>query len=182
MKNLISSIVLLGIITLLVWMLSTPSETLIQENVTTSGGIDAYMNNFSMKTLTEDGRPAMSIDAERLELDNESGQASLRFPDIKVVDSTRQNWRITADAGAMDQQGRILELSNKVLIRNTDGEPIRIETERLRIEVDTQLISSQHQVLLTTADTSLRSEGMLIDNVSGTLELLEEVRGRHVPE
>lgn len=182
MKNLFSSILLLGAVALVIWLVSDEGGTILQEPVTRSAGIDAYMNQFTMRTMTEDGRPAMRISAARMEVDDEAQQAALRSPDIQIIDSSRQRWRITADDGAIDNLGKIVELNNNVEITNTDGEPLKIETEQVLIEVDAQRITSEREVLMTMADTRLSSLGMVIDNLGGTLELLSDVRGQHVPE
>ncbi len=177
--KILLTLLLVALLAFSLWR-SPSLENIALPTDTPDEGIDAYMKNFSMKSMGTDGDIALTLSAESLEHDRASDYSRLKRPDIQLLDKQHQ-WRITASQGRIDQNRQQLSLEQQVVIEQIDQpDPVRITTDQLSIDLDAQIASTDQLVQLQTGDFALESNGLILDNQIGRLTLLTDVRGRYV--
>lgn len=143
--------------------------------------INLFIRDFTITAMTENGQPGYTLKAKRLEQYNDSEYAVIDEPVIELKKGDEQ-WQISATTGEIDDANQRLFLyGNVVLQQQNKPQPIRLETEQLEIDTRQQIASSVHTVTIIQQQFHLQSEGMLLNNASGQLELLNSVRGSYAP-
>jgi LPS export ABC transporter protein LptC len=66
-----------------------------------------------------------------------------------------------------------------MLQKNTDT-PLKLKTSKMRFNTKTQVANSNRPVDIKQGTLSLKSNGMIFNNVTGKLELLAGVNGTYV--
>ncbi|MCW8830712.1 MAG: LPS export ABC transporter periplasmic protein LptC, partial [Gammaproteobacteria bacterium] len=118
--------------------------------------------------------------AKLLEHYNDNDFASLSDPVLELKQGD-QHWLISAETGEIDDDNQRIMLRNRVVLQQQDtAQPIRLETEQLEIDTHQQIAKSTQTVSIIQQEFNLQSEGMILDNASGQLELLNNVEGRYV--
>ena len=142
--------------------------------------IDVFIQDFTLTAMTEDGRPAYVLKAERLEHYNDSDYAIIKSPIIELKQGD-QHWLINAKSGEIDDDRQSIMLRGSVVLQQQGKpQPIRLETEQLEIDNHQQIVKSMQTVSIIQQTFNLQSEGMILNNATGQLELLNRVKGHYV--
>ncbi|MCK5001703.1 MAG: LPS export ABC transporter periplasmic protein LptC [Gammaproteobacteria bacterium] len=142
--------------------------------------VDVFIQDFTLTAMSDDGKPAYILKAKRLEHYNDSNYAVINEPVIQLKQGDHR-WLISANSGEIDDENQIIILRNSVVLQQQDkAQPIRLETEQLEIDTRQQIAKSMHTVSIIQQEFTLQSKGMILDNASGQLELLNSVTGRYV--
>ncbi|MCW8923366.1 MAG: LPS export ABC transporter periplasmic protein LptC [Gammaproteobacteria bacterium] len=142
--------------------------------------VDIFMRDFTITAMNKDGLPAYIVKAKLLEHYNDNDFASLSDPVLELKQGD-QHWLISAETGEIDDDNQRIMLRNRVVLQQQDtAQPIRLETEQLEIDTHQQIAKSTQTVSIIQQEFNLQSEGMILDNASGQLELLNNVEGRYV--
>ena len=142
--------------------------------------IDVFIQDFTLTTMTDDGQPTYILKAKRLEHYNDNNYAILNEPVIELKQGD-QHWLITARIGEIDDDNQIIMLRGSVVLQQQNKpQPIRLETEQLEIDTRQQIVKSTQTVSIIQQEFNLQSEGMILNNATGQLELLNSVTGRYV--
>jgi len=142
--------------------------------------IDVFIQDFTLTAMSEDGNPSYILKAERLEHYNDNNYAIVSKPDIELKQG-EQHWLITADSGEIDDEKQSIMLrGNVVLQQQGKPQPIQLKTEQLEIDTRQQTAKSMQTVSIIQQKFNLQSKGMILNNASGQLELLNSVKGRYV--
>lgn len=137
------------------------------------------MNNFTMKAMDTTGTLALQLTANSLKQYDDRQLAILDKPVIQMIDDDTQ-WQIQSGQGHIDQHKKMIDLSQQVVITQIDSNQqhlIEIRTDTLNIDVEKQLARSDDAVQMTTHNSTLHANGMVLDKLSGKLQLLANVRG-----
>ena len=68
------------------------------------------------------------------------------------------------------------------MLQTNTSTPMRLETSKMSFNTRTQIANTDRQVDITQGEISLRSNGMVFNNVTGNLELLAGVNGTYVSQ
>jgi len=142
--------------------------------------VDAYAKDFTMLAMDERGQPYYTLTAELMEHFNDTGESEITEP---VFNINRDNdvWVISARRGTIDDDNIWVTLNDDVVMlqKNTDN-PLKLTTSEMRYNTRTQIADSDKRVHITQGELSLKSNGMVFNNVTGNLELLAGVNGLYV--
>ena len=142
--------------------------------------VDAYVRDFTMRSMDEQGRPYFTLKAELMEHFNDTGESEITAP---VFDIDRENdaWIISARRGTIDDDNVWVTLKDDVVMlqKNTET-PLKLKTSKMRYNTRTQIADSNKRVDITQGELSLNSNGMVYNNLTGNLELLAGVNGVYV--
>lgn len=142
--------------------------------------IDIFIRDFTITTMNDNGEPAYILKAKRLEHYNDSDYAVIDEPDIQLIQGDHR-WVISANAGEIDDANQRITLRGQVVLLQQDKQlPIRLETEQLEINTRQQIAISTQTVSITQQGFNLQSKGMILNNATGQLELLDSVKGSYV--
>ena len=142
--------------------------------------IDVFIQDFTLTAMTAEGKPAYVLKAKRFEHYNDSDYATIMEPIIELKQG-EQHWLINAKSGEInDDRQSIILRGSVVLQQQGETQPIRLETEQLEIDNHQQIVKSMQTVSIIQQEFNLQSEGMILNNATGQLELLNRVTGRYV--
>lgn len=166
-------IVLLGLI---LWWSQDSDEPVIRPTSDRTV-LDAFMNSFTMKAMDESGNIALILSADSLKHYSNTKLSELEQPRISMLDQAQQ-WHIQSRSGLIDKRKQHVKLQDDVIIKRVDdpaGE-FTITTDLLEIDITKQIASTDSTVTMINQDIELRSKGLLLDNQSGKLNLLADVK------
>lgn len=181
MKHLIS-LSIIAIAALLFWGSQAweNKKAIINLEASDPHYIDVFINDFTITTMSKNGTPDFILKAKRFEHYNDNDYAIISEPQIKLIQKDQQ-WRITAQAGEIDDENQqILLHGNVILQQQGKPQPVRLETEQLVINTDKQIAKSTQAVRIIQQEFDLKSIGMILNNATGKIELLNSVEGRYV--
>ena len=142
--------------------------------------IDVFIHDFTITAMGDNGKPAYTLKAKRLEHYNDNNYAVIKEPVIQLKQGV-QHWMINAKMGEIDDDNQIIVLRGSVVLQQLDKpQPLRLETEHLEIDARQQIVKSMQTVSIIQQEFNLQSEGMILNNTTGQLELLNSVSGHYV--
>ena len=144
--------------------------------------VDAYVRDFTMVSMNEHGLPYYTLEAELMEHFNDTGESEITAP-VFNIDRDRDAWVISAKRGTIDDDNTWVTLNDDVvMLQKTTDNPLKLTTSEMRFNTRTQIVNSDRKVNITQGELSLKSNGMIYNNLTGNLELLAGVSGIYVPK
>lgn len=142
--------------------------------------VDAYAKNFTMTSINKDGQPNYTLTADLMEHFNDSGESEITQP-VFNIDRDDNAWVISAKRGTIDDDNIWVTLNEDVVMlqKNSDN-PLQLNTSQMRFNTKTQIARSNKRVDITQGELSLKSNGMIFNNLTSDLELLAGVNGIYV--
>ena len=142
--------------------------------------VDAYVRDFTMLSMNENGQPYYTLTAELMEHFNDTGESEITKP-VFNIDKNDDAWVISARRGTIDDDNIWVTLNDDVIMlqKNSDT-PLKLETSKMRFNTRTQIANTDRRVDITQGELSLESNGMVYNNLTGNLELLAGVSGVYV--
>ena len=177
MKALLA-IIIVALLAVSLWRSGDKSPGILPEAATPEV-LQAYMNDFHMLAMDEQGKPALEMTADTMKQYSNRKLAELENPQITMRDASQQ-WRIVSQQGLVDSKQQTVALHNQVVLQQTSadsGRKLEIRTRSLNIDVDQQRARTDDAVTIIVDEAELRSQGMILDNRNGTLQLLADVQG-----
>ena len=177
MKALLA-IIIVALLAVSLWRSGDESPGILPEAATPEV-LQAYMNDFHMLAMDEQGKPALEMTADTMKQYSNRKLAELENPQITMRDASQQ-WRIMSQQGLVDSHQQTVALHNQVVLQQIDadsGRKLEIRTRSLNIDVDQQRARTDDAVTIIVDEAELHSQGMILDNRNGTLQLLADVRG-----
>ncbi len=142
--------------------------------------VDAYVRDFTMLSMDENGRPYYTLTADLMEHFNDTGEAEITAP-VFNIDRDADAWVISARTGTIDDDNIWITLNNDVvMLQKNTSTPMKLSTSMMRFNTRTQIANTDRKVSITQGELSLRSNGMVFNNLTGNLELLAGVNGTYV--
>jgi LPS export ABC transporter protein LptC len=92
-------------------------------------------------------------------------------------------WVVTADHGEVRIDWKTIELSGHVVITaSTEGNvPARLDTDRLLVEADRHVATTDSRVVMLVGDDQVTGVGMVVDLMGGRVQLKSQVNGTYAP-
>lgn len=141
--------------------------------------VDLFMRDFSLTNMDKNGNPSYTLQASYFEHYNDNTRSLIEKPVIHLL-QTNNRWMISAKTGEIDNEHNIIILHEDVVMQQQETDfPVRVETSQLEIDTVSQIARSHQTVNIIHKDLHLQSEGMILNNASGVLELLANVRGNY---
>jgi LPS export ABC transporter protein LptC len=142
--------------------------------------VDMYVKDFTMVSMNEDGQPYYTLKAVLMEHYNDTGESDVTEP-VFNINRNDSAWMISARRGTIDDENTWVTLNENVVMlqQNTDT-PLELKTSKMRFNTKTQVANSNRQVDIKQGTLSLKSNGMIFNNLTGQLELLAGVNGTYV--
>ncbi len=134
--------------------------------------------------MNQQGQPYYQLTAESMIHYPEDDHSDLEKPDIIFFRKDEPPWHIAAEKGKVYQQGELVKLLGKVIIKrppSTANEPVTITTYNLTVRPRDEYAETDESVHMTGNATNLKSIGMKAFLKEGRIRLLNEVKGVHVP-
>jgi LPS export ABC transporter protein LptC len=142
--------------------------------------VDAYIKDFTMTAMNEDGEPDYTLKAKLMEHYSDTGDSDINQPVFNFIQEDG-SWLVSAKRGNIDQTSTWVVLKEDVVMLQQDTEnPVRIRTSQLRFNTKTQIADTDKPVDIDQGNSVLKSNGMIFNNTTGKLELLAGVNGTYV--
>jgi lipopolysaccharide export system protein LptC len=142
--------------------------------------VDMYVKDFTMVSMNEKGLPYFTLEAVLMEHFNDTGESEITAP-IFNIDRDDSAWVISARRGTIDDENIWVTLNDDVIMLQKDAEnPLELKTSKMRFNTKTQVANTDRPVNIKQGTLSLKSNGMIFNNMSGKLELLAGVNGTYV--
>ncbi len=133
-----------------------------------------------MFSMDKKGQPYYTLTADLMEHFNDTGESEISEP-VFNINRDEDAWVISARRGKIDDDSTWVTLNDEVVMlqKNSDN-PLQLKTSKMRFNTKTQIAHSDKKVDITQGALSLKSNGMVFNNISGDLELLAGVNGIYV--
>lgn len=176
MKKQFTLITLITIAFIGVWgVLQAPDEAPPIERG--ANFVDAYVKDFTLISMNEQGQPYYTLTAELMEHFYTSGESNITEP-VFNINRADKSWVISARNGVIDDSNTWVTLKEDVVMLQTDTvTPLKLTTSKLRFNTKTQIANTDQKVDITQGALSVKSNGMKFNNITGNLELLAGVNG-----
>ncbi|MBT8127662.1 MAG: LPS export ABC transporter periplasmic protein LptC [Gammaproteobacteria bacterium] len=144
--------------------------------------VDAYIRDFTMVSMNENGKPIYTLSADLMERYNDTGESEITQP-VFNINKDDQAWVITARHGLIDDDKIWVTLRDDVVMLQKDViTPLKLTTSKLRLNTQTQVADTDQKVDIIQGSMSIKSNGMEFNNLTGNLELLDGVKGIYVKD
>lgn len=142
--------------------------------------VDLFMRNFTLTAMDENGKPAYTLQASYFEHYNDSSSSTMEQPVMHLLKENNR-WVISAKTGEINDEQSLIVLHDDVVMQQQETEfPVQVETSLLEIDTTKQIARSDRAVNIIHKELNMRSNGMVLDNAAGELELLANVKGSYV--
>ena len=137
---------------------------------------DSYFRDFNAIRHGPSGQPEMRIHARYAEHFEDENWIHLHDLKASGVTEGAEDWELTARRGRASEDGSELEANGDVVLIRRDGPtPLRLETETLHVNTETQLAASSERVVISRGASRITGIGMRASLESDHLELERNV-------
>ncbi|NOY67610.1 MAG: LPS export ABC transporter periplasmic protein LptC [Gammaproteobacteria bacterium] len=146
--------------------------------------VDYSIDDFTLTSMGLDGRTQYHMNASSMKHYQQSDEALLVTPEIKLHNEFGESWQVKAENGRVQGNNRSILLTGKVKLQQSatnQKKPFMITTESLLINIETNTISTNKIINLTGDGISLRSKGMFTNMQTETVKFLNKVRVTYAP-
>jgi len=178
-------IVLYGLLLMLVtasgWFLFT-QETGLQREPASAAGADAFVEDMDLKVMNEQGQLQYRIQATRMTHYPRGELFHLDQPDIRIMQTNGDNWRIKSERGETTEDADIIWLLGAVDIKRRQtatSDPLHIVTSDLLVKPEKEQAETDKAATITSGQFRVEGIGVKADFKKDTVKLKSSVRGRY---
>jgi LPS export ABC transporter protein LptC len=148
---------------------------------------DYFIGAMQRVSFSADDSPLYSLQALRVEHYPSDDHADLTQPTVVWFDASAAPWTLSAQRGTLHGTHTgaedLLQLRDNVLLSHPleGGAPLTVRSSALDAALATRQFSTEEPVTIESDTLRLDSTGLRGDLRDNHVELLHEVRGRHVP-
>lgn len=185
-KRLLSkpAMMLLVLAGALTFWLSESEQNRRQPAPAISQAANYYMENFRLVETDNNGQVIRWLNGKRLaHFDDQTTRLQNPQFIFRQADRPEQTWQLSADQGQIFNNKQV-DLQGQVLIQRADslpGDRVSIQSNRLQLDLEQQLASTDEQVNVVQTGAQVTATGMLLELDAQRLQLLSDVRGQYVP-
>lgn len=145
---------------------------------------DYVLHDFEIVSLDAQGKESFTLHGPLLQRDPGAKSMTLDAPAFRVPDRAGHYWDVRAQRGLVPDDGGQLQLRGKVVANSPElaPPPTRIETEELNLFPRENRATSSATVTVTQPRLTMQGHGLRADFDRRQVELLSQVRFRHVPQ
>ena len=142
-----------------------------------------YLDQAELTGTAPDGTVLYRIQTRRAEQSKDDDSIQLEKIEMTYGAPTGVPWELHAERGRMPADASIIELEgNVVAVSGSDhAQRTEIRTQRMEIDPETMLASTNRRVLMLFAGKRLNATGMEANFITNKLELLSNVNGKFTP-
>ena len=181
--NIIASIVMILLVAITGWLQSAfEVKDSGSSKKSSGGGIDYFMDNFTITSMSVEGRPDQELTAVKMVHYTDDDSTELTKPHFTVFKKSSAPWHIVADRGWLSADSKNILLKGGVVIdRPADkaAGTMRMTTSELRIRTEDEYAETDKPVLMITDATTTQAEGLRLYLKQGKMHLLGNVRGKY---
>ncbi|HLW74627.1 MAG TPA: LPS export ABC transporter periplasmic protein LptC [Gammaproteobacteria bacterium] len=180
---------LLGFLVLLAagswWLLRETALQGLQEQQPKTHVPDYYFTDATVTNLDLKGRPESELKAPRMIHHPDDDSVEVFQPRIRYFTKQGPPWYARADHGVEPSGGKLIYLDGHVQLTHPDengGPPLVINTDRMTVNLDTNLATTDDSVIMTKGvshETGVGMDGYMEDN---RMVLRTDVKGYYVPK
>lgn len=144
---------------------------------------DYYFTDATVTTLDKQGARAAVMTAPRIVHYPDDDSSEVFAPRIEYYVANGPPWHAQADHGLMPRGGQLVKLDGHVEMRRAGtngGPPLIINTDRLDVNLDTNIGSTADPVEIVQGSSHMAGVGMLAYFKDNRLVLESKVRGHYV--
>ena len=145
------------------WHNQQQADAPIRQQAPPAHELDYFIEDFSVTTMTPQGKPARTLAARKLDHFRDTGVTRLEQPLFHVYNQSAANWRVASEQGEVSADGKSLILSGAVEINRSATPKIRamhISTSNLRINADQDYAETDDAVRITSDKGWVQGIGM----------------------
>jgi LPS export ABC transporter protein LptC len=132
--------------------------------------IDYFLTNMNYRAMTETGEPDFAFQSPRLEHYPVTDVSQIEVPSMQIYRAPAP-WLVDARSGEFRHRENLLRLSNQVVMRREGEQPIQVHAERMRFELDTDLITSESDIVIESEESYIEAEHAVFDLANGVYSL-----------
>jgi len=147
-------------------------------------GTGYYLRDALVREYGDDGAVRLEVAARGATQELASGSIRLETVSGNYLVLPGQRWRLTADGGLAKPDMHTVELEGNVVMTGEKEklpQPAVVHTERLTLDTDLRLASTEAPVRLDFGRHEIAATGMRADLKAETLRLESGVNGRFTP-
>jgi lipopolysaccharide export system protein LptC len=130
------------------------------------------------------GRELYRLNAELIRQDPASGIVELEAIKMNYRTATSAVWKVDAQQGTVATSGTEILLRGQVRVAGPIGEPgreLQLDTDKLTIDTQRELVTTDATVVMTWEGQVLRARGMVANLKTERVRLESKVNGRFIP-
>ncbi|MCF7981442.1 MAG: LPS export ABC transporter periplasmic protein LptC [Pseudomonadales bacterium] len=179
-------ITLLSIISILVAIAFNHQQKPTQGTAQISGPQNAepdfYLLNAKSVEFDQSGKLRYRFNAQQLDHFPKGDYTLVKTPDITLFHNDGTPWYINARQGRITAGNESIKLWDQVvIIRDSQEEPMKMETRTLTIIPKQDIAKTEQDVVITNRAGRIDATGMITYVDENRMELLSNVRVRHEP-
>jgi len=176
-RGILSAAALFGLLAAVLHLYTLQNATTVEA---LSHAPDLAIAQPTWQLFDEQGRLKRELQATHMEQWPGEPRARLTEPRLQLRDQQFQTWRVQAERGWIDTDGRGMVLDSRVkLQRDTRADGPVVTTEHLRIAAHSDLIETDQAVVLSSGNWHFSATGLRAELGRQQLQLLGKVRGIH---
>ena len=145
---------------------------------------DYSLQTFTLTGMSQQGQPRYQLRADSMVHYPEDDHSDLEKPDLLFFRENEPPWHVNAEKGKVYQQGELVKLLGKVIIKRPPSPangPVTITTYNLTVHPEDEYAETDESVHMSGNATDLKGIGMKVFLKEGRIQLLDKVKGVHVP-
>jgi lipopolysaccharide export system protein LptC len=147
--------------------------------------LDYYVAGLNARIYDGAGRVTRSLSAQRMQHLRATDSTELLQPRLRLIDPEGPEWLVSADKGAVSEDGTLIALDGRVDIRRSvtdEEEALWIQTPTLNVRPKEKYAETDAAVHIERGPDRVDSLGMQAWFAEPThIKLLSQVRGLYVP-
>ncbi len=115
--------------------------------------LDYFIEDFSVTTMTAEGKPARILTANMMKHFRDTGISKLEQPFFSTFDQSSLVWEVESERGELSEDGETLLLSGQVRMDRSASANVRaihISTSNLRVKLDLDYAETDDAVKITS--------------------------------
>jgi lipopolysaccharide export system protein LptC len=145
-------------------------------------GVGYYVNDATLTGTDDAGRILYRLSAATVVQTPADGSISLQSVAMNYDPAGQAPWTLHADTGRIPPGGKMIELSGNVVAatREADSPAATIRTDYLELDPDTEVATTDREVVIDYAGSTVHATGLRAMLRQDRLQLLSDVTGRYV--
>ena len=157
-------------------------ETGLQRETASATGADAFVKDMDLKVMNEQGQLQYRLQATRMTHYPSDERFHLEQPDIRVMQTNGDNWRIQSERGETTEDADIIWLLGAVDIKRRQtatSSPLHIVTSDLRVKPEQEQAETDNAATITSDQFRIEGIGVKADFKKDTVNIKSSVRGHY---
>lgn len=178
MKTLLGIAILVTIALVTWWSVSSRNN----QDTTLVGNknqpyLEVFINDFRIISINADGQTDYTLKGLHLERFNNSDDATISQPVIRLLQPGNQ-WLITADKAIINQKKNMITLNENVIMQQQNQpDALVISSSTMNINTAIQTAFTDSGVMIKQGISEMHARSMLFNNIENQLKLDTDVHG-----